>query len=353
MAPVRVLLAMSSRLLRLRIHLILAETPGIEMAGEAADGPQAAYQARQSRPDFVLCDTKMLEEPDLGALFALGAGKVPYKVVLVAAHAVMPQHTGLVPVTSVVSVEITGEALLARLRDIMGRDQARTPPPMVGMRDRFMIAEPNPLAAGKVERNTTTPLPDPANQLVRALTSPPDLVTRRLDQTRVPRRDEDVQAQLSAILGAGQQHRSSSTGLPDTDDLSESLRALPTANHPTAILVVDISFPPGVPATEAEVRNVLHSATAVLRTNVRHYDLIFHLDKITFALMLPGLEAAGAARSLRRLRNALDAFRQPNSRRPQELQVAMGIGFWQPGILPAHPLQQAWQGMVADRMNSR
>ncbi|MGH2388935.1 MAG: diguanylate cyclase domain-containing protein, partial [Chloroflexota bacterium] len=263
---------------------------------------------------------------------------------------VMAQHHGIVPVAAVVSIEITGEALLARLRTVLGAARERSArPPMVGMRDRFMIAQPNPLAATAQESIPTKRLDSPANQVARSLMTPPDLLTRRLDRTRTPRRDEAVQARISTVLGGEHQRRDSLTGLPGTDDLSRTLSALPTANHPLAILVVDVGFPAGSAPSEVERHAALHSATAVLRTNVRHGDLVFHLDRMTFALVLPGLEATTSARALRRLHDALDRFRRPNDRRPWELNIAMGIGFWEPGMPPARPLQQGWQAMLADR----
>src|SRR6185437_13490010 len=98
------------------------------------------------------------------------------------------------------------------------------PRPMVGMRDRFMVAEPNPLA-GSTPRESppTTRLPGSTNQVVRALVTPADLLTRRLDQSQVPRRDEAVQDHISAVLGGDNQRRDTLTGLPGTDDLSTTL----------------------------------------------------------------------------------------------------------------------------------
>jgi GGDEF domain-containing protein len=340
---------MASRLMGLKIKQQLAATPGIEMVGEAFDAAQAVYQIQQERPHVVLCDDRMLDQPEFIALFALGARKVPFKVVVVAANAVMTQHHDTVPIETVVSIEISGEALLSRLRTILGVGRTRQAPPPVGMRDRFMVAEPNPLEGTPRDPISTTRLNSPANRVVRSLMAPPEVLTRPLDRSRTARRDEAVQARISAVLGGEHQHRDSLTGLPGTDDLSHTLSALPAANHPLAILVVDVTFPAGSTPTEAEFFAALRSATAVLRTNVRHSDLVFHLEDIAFALVLPGLDVSTSARSLHRLRSALDRYRQPNERRPQTLHLAMGIGFWEPGIPPAHPLQQAWQAMLADR----
>src|SRR6185312_12384921 len=94
---VRVLPAMASRLIGLKIKQELATTSGIELIGEAFDGAQAAYQIQHGRPQIVLCDDRMLDQPEFAALFALGPDKAPCKVVVVAANSVMAQHHGIVP----------------------------------------------------------------------------------------------------------------------------------------------------------------------------------------------------------------------------------------------------------------
>ncbi|HXT34312.1 MAG TPA: diguanylate cyclase [Chloroflexota bacterium] len=350
MLSVSVLLAMTSSLQRARIRLALNGTAGIQLLGEATNGAQAAHQAREGRPRFLVCDSRMLEEPEIGALFALGENKAPFKVVVVAPNGVMPPYSGQVPVAAVVSVEISGVALLARLQEIIGLSEGRqAPPPMVGMRDRFMVADEGMQGTHGWQSHTTTRLSDPTGQMVRSLVTPPNLLTQQLERARVPRRDEAVQAEVFTQLSRVAQHKDSATGLPGLGDLSDTLRALPTANYPVAVLVVDIAFPPTQYLNEGETQATLHSATGVLRSNVRHHDLVFHLEKMSFAIVMPGMEPAISARSLQRLRKALDRFRQPTARRPLELRVAMGIGFWEPGVPPTHPLQEGWQSMLADR----
>ncbi|HEY8287150.1 MAG TPA: diguanylate cyclase [Chloroflexota bacterium] len=350
MLSIPVLLAMTSPLQRARIRLALTGTAGIQLLGEATNGEQAAYQARECRPRFLLCDPRMLEEPEIAVLFALGEDKAPCKVVVVVPNAVMPPYSGRVPVAAVVSVEISGEALLGRLRTIIGLTEGRqAPPPMLGMRDRFMVADEEMQGTHGWQSHVTTRLSDPTGKLVRSLTVPPDVLTRQLDRTRVPRRDEALQVEVFTVLAEVARHKDSATGLPGLSDLSDTLRELPTANYPIAVLVVDIGFPPTRSLNEVETQTTLHSATGVLRSNVRHHDLVFHLEKMSFAVVMPGMTTAVSAQSLRRLRKALDSFRQPTARRPQMLRVSMGIGFWEPGMPTAHPLQEGWQAMVADR----
>lgn len=56
---IRVLLADDQALVRAGFRMILSAEPDIEIAGEAADGAEAALLAEQARPDVVLMDIRM------------------------------------------------------------------------------------------------------------------------------------------------------------------------------------------------------------------------------------------------------------------------------------------------------
>jgi DNA-binding NarL/FixJ family response regulator len=56
---IRVLLADDQSLVRSGFRVLLAETEGIEVVGEASDGRQALTMARQSRADVILMDIRM------------------------------------------------------------------------------------------------------------------------------------------------------------------------------------------------------------------------------------------------------------------------------------------------------
>ena len=58
---IRVLLADDQALVRAGFRMILKAEPGIEVAGEAADGAQAVAQAAELQPDVVLMDVRMPE----------------------------------------------------------------------------------------------------------------------------------------------------------------------------------------------------------------------------------------------------------------------------------------------------
>jgi GGDEF domain-containing protein/DNA-binding NarL/FixJ family response regulator len=329
--------------------LLLGRGSGIELVGEAADGAQAVHQALQERPQIMLCDERMLAEPDLAALFATGGKGIDFRIVLVVANASDVQRNSLMPVAAVVPLELPGDELVHRLHALL-KPAHKPPPPMVGMKDRFMVVEDPTAPPAQTDRNTTLRFnTSPAEDVVRQLSVPTSVLTGRLDRSQVPRKDEGLQEHLSAVLSNGAQHRDRLTGLAGVDELSRTLRALPRANHPTAVLVVDLQAAPGSTLPADEKLAVLHSVTAVLRANVRQHDLLFHLEELSFATVMPGLEAPMARGSLQRLRTALDEFRQPNQRRPRQFVVSMGIGFWMPGMPPSHPLQQGWNTMRAER----
>src|SRR5579885_58864 len=52
----RILIADDQALVRLGIRSILLSRPGLDVCGEAVDGPDAIERARQLRPDLVLMD---------------------------------------------------------------------------------------------------------------------------------------------------------------------------------------------------------------------------------------------------------------------------------------------------------
>jgi DNA-binding NarL/FixJ family response regulator len=64
---VRVLVVDDDDLMRAGLQGVLAGDPGIEVAGEAADGREAVYRTRLVQPDVVLMDVRM---PDLDGISA-------------------------------------------------------------------------------------------------------------------------------------------------------------------------------------------------------------------------------------------------------------------------------------------
>ncbi|MFH9954692.1 response regulator [Streptomyces roseolus] len=58
-APIRLLLVDDQPLIRAGLRLLAAETPGLDVVGEAADGAEAVALAERTRPDVVLMDLRM------------------------------------------------------------------------------------------------------------------------------------------------------------------------------------------------------------------------------------------------------------------------------------------------------
>ena len=65
---IRVLIADDQALVRSGLRAILESEPGIEVAGEAADGAEAVEATRRLRPDVVLMDVRMPRMDGLAAL---------------------------------------------------------------------------------------------------------------------------------------------------------------------------------------------------------------------------------------------------------------------------------------------
>ncbi|MEU8550141.1 response regulator transcription factor [Streptomyces roseoverticillatus] len=82
--PVTLLIADDDEVTRSGLRTLLAAQPGIEVAGEAADGVEAVEQARRLRPDVVLMDVRMPRRNGIEATRQLLAGPAaPPKVVVI------------------------------------------------------------------------------------------------------------------------------------------------------------------------------------------------------------------------------------------------------------------------------
>ena len=57
--PIRVLIADDHALFRRGLEMVLKEEPGIELVGQASDGPEAVRMAGEALPDVVLMDIRM------------------------------------------------------------------------------------------------------------------------------------------------------------------------------------------------------------------------------------------------------------------------------------------------------
>jgi DNA-binding NarL/FixJ family response regulator len=79
MTSIRVLLVDDQQLVRIGFRMILADEPGIEVVGEAADGRAAVEAAARLRPDVVVMDIRMpvMDGVEATRRLTAGAGDPP------------------------------------------------------------------------------------------------------------------------------------------------------------------------------------------------------------------------------------------------------------------------------------
>jgi len=79
---IRVVLADDQPLVRAGLRVLIANTDGIEVTGEAATGAQAVQLARDTRPDVVVMDIRMPGMNGIEATRLIAAGGQPPRVVI-------------------------------------------------------------------------------------------------------------------------------------------------------------------------------------------------------------------------------------------------------------------------------
>ncbi len=83
-AQTRVLIVDDEPLARERLRTLLADEPGMEIAGEAADGGAAADAIRALSPDLVFLDVQMPGSSGFDVIETIGADKMPFVVFVTA-----------------------------------------------------------------------------------------------------------------------------------------------------------------------------------------------------------------------------------------------------------------------------
>lgn len=71
MKPIRILIADDHVLIRQGLRTLLSSEPGMELAGEAADGEEVVRLARQLKPDVILIDLVMPRQDGIAAINAI------------------------------------------------------------------------------------------------------------------------------------------------------------------------------------------------------------------------------------------------------------------------------------------
>ena len=71
---IRVVLADDQPLVRAGLRVLLADTPDIDVVGEAGTGTEAVRLVRETRPDVVVMDIRMPDMDGIEATRVIGAG---------------------------------------------------------------------------------------------------------------------------------------------------------------------------------------------------------------------------------------------------------------------------------------
>ena len=368
-SPTRVFLAMSAPLPRARLRNLLFDAENIEIVGEAGSGALAAERAVDSKPDILLVDDRILADQSI-EMFARMQGTPPAcKFVLVTPNPQSVAYRGPVPIAAMVPLDTAGPWLRQRLYSVVRQTRVEPRPPaavrVAGMEGRFVVGPNARLTAGPdvgtkrldgMPRDLTRP-PDGVDVRVGAGERPVEadiFATRRLDgggRRQITEEGNRLAERLAATVTHLEQQKDSVTGLFNTKVLGGSLRTLAEVGYQAAVLVVHFWYTSKSGAAlnfDVDLKTI-RGAAALLKSNVRHEDVVCRLEGFSFAVVMPGITAETAHGAVRRVLSALNRLTGSEGDADVVLEVAHGIGYWVPPMTAAEPLDQAWRSMVADR----
>ena len=323
----RVLLAFSSRALAERLNQQWLLDHGIISLGITTEGAEAARWIHELQPLVILCDAPMLGHPDLLGLLAQHAARSLRHIVLVTAGAGTEAVPEAIPISTRLDVAMDAGVAARHLHELLEHPTAPGAP------------DPASRSAGGTPR-----------LLRRVVLDPEPEVPPLPDQSRIPRGHDPLSLLLKTIQRDRSQPRDRVTGLATGQTLNRVLAALPALEESAAVVVIAL-WGKGVTAPLPEdtyPAAVLRTMAAVLRTHVRHDDLVCRLEEQGFAIILPH-PGSNAHQVPRRLRMALDDLRRSSLADRSGPAISMGFGFWEPGLPGSHPLEQAWKAARSDR----
>jgi two-component system, NarL family, response regulator LiaR len=166
---IRVLIADDHQVVRQGLRFLLSSEPGIEVAGEAADGAAALAAIRELRPDVVLLDLFMPQLDGLAVLAAMRDQELPGAVLMLTSSAddqhlvqaikagalsYLPKTAGVDQVIEAVRAAARGESVLqpaatARLLRELRRPTAADPLSLLTPRETDVLKG---LAQGRSNR---------------------------------------------------------------------------------------------------------------------------------------------------------------------------------------------------------
>ena len=403
-----VYLALSSPLVRIRMRHALANTSGIHVIDEVGDPIRAAEGIRGCEPQVIVCDERMIMDPTLLGVLRARRGPFAYRVVLITGNARAGEQLGGVQIVDQLPIDLPSDELAQRLHEA-AISEMRPEKPVADQRSqsqrlrvtqaqgRFVIAEqpartpfkaapiipvtalfpdaalapsvpqatsgqgylvPRGTASGFGVRTEPPAIAPPAMSRVEAALS--GRLNGRQTSSTCRRSRRSTYERLAKVFRAMQAERThlqrdDVTGLSNTRGLGMALRALPNVNQPAGVVVLDLWYGSDshVPTDPAQQQIFLSSLGAIIGGTVRQDDLVCRIEGMTFAIVFPGLDPETAPIPMHRIRRALINVRYPVGNGSGELAVAMGSGFWQPGVPSAEPLDRAWQAMKAERPQPR